>query len=123
MIKQGMLQIQGVSAVIKRLKAANRVTQKQYESRVMRAGRHLQRESMLLVPVDTGNLRGTADTTKLGGKGFETEVIVHYGAGANYAVKVHEDIFVGHKKGKESKYLEKPALTERKKILKILAGG
>ena len=56
-------------------------------------------------------------------EGFDTDVIVHYGAGADYAVYVHEDMNARHKPGKTAKYLERPAREKKNEIFKIIAKG
>lgn len=55
--------------------------------------------------------------------GFDTDVIVHYGAGADYAVYVHEDMNARHKPCKTAKYLERPAREKKNEIFKIIAKG
>ena len=88
------------------------------ERGLKRAGLFLQRESQLIVPVDTGNLKGGAFTRKVSGIGFDADVVVGYVA--DYAVYVHEDLQARHQPGKQAKYLEQPARQNRTAILKII---
>lgn len=53
------------------------------------AGLVLQRESQLIVPVDTGNLKASA-FTRASGKGFDA--VVNVGYTAAYAMYVHENV-------------------------------
>ncbi len=106
-----------------------------------KGGLHLQRKSMDIVPRDLGVLAGSSFVRNVGGRGFDTDIIVGYGSeGANYAVFVHEDLNKVHgavfnvKHAKEiaagtmrnrgenqqAKFLEKPARDERRAILKII---
>lgn len=110
----------GMSNVLRNLKKADVKIGKGLEVGLKRGGLFLQRESMKIVPVDLDNLRPSADTRNIGGKGFDTDIVVHYGAGANYAPYVHEDLEARHKPGKTAKFLEKPAREKRKDILNII---
>ena len=81
------------------------------------AGLFLQRKSMEIVPIDTGNLRGGAFTRKEGQR-YNTRVFVGYTA--KYAVYVHEDPDARHKEGKSYKYLEIPLRRHRDTMAKIV---
>ena len=83
-------------------------------------GLFLQRQSQLVVPIDTATLKNTARTNNIGGEGFDADIIVHYGAGAEYAVYVHEDLDAKHAPGKTAKYLERPARKNISEIIKII---
>ena len=76
-----------------------------------RAGLLVQRESMLVTPVDTGALRNSA-RTRTEGNGFDMVVSVSYNT--SYAVVVHE-IHKTQKKFLENTY--KRLLPEIKKML------
>jgi hypothetical protein len=113
------------------------------EAGLVRAGLFLQRSSQQFVPIQTGNLRGSAFTRKEGG-GLKTEVLVGYTA--SYAVFVHEDLDAAHgpvfnakyaaeiaaapanhpfffRRGpnQQAKFLEKPFREKRKRMAKIVA--
>jgi hypothetical protein len=60
---------------------------------LLKAGLALQRESMKIVPIQTGNLRNSA-FTRSEGSGFQTVVIVGYTA--KYALFVHEILDNAH---------------------------
>ena len=66
-----------------------------------KAGLLLQRESMKLVPVDHGVLRGSAFTRVIG-VGSKTDVQVGYTA--SYAIYVHENLDAAHGKQFNAKY-------------------
>ena len=98
---------------------------RKYESRqgkalargLVRAGLFLQRVSQKIVPVEFAFLRQIAQTRK-SGEGINTDVTVSYGT--DYAVFVHEIEENEHAPGKQAKFLEEPARTERKKMLTII---
>ena len=114
-----LVMVTGVPKVLARLKAST-VTKAIGIGRGLKmAGLFLQRESQLIVPIDLGNLKGTARTDSKG-FGFDTDVIVHYGAGADYAVYVHEDLQAKHKPGKQAKYLERPVREKRGEMIKMI---
>ena len=76
------------------------------ERGLKRAGLRLQRDSMKLVPIDTGNLRAGA-FTRASGSGFQTEVRVGYVAA--YAVYVHENLEAAHGEAFNKKHADKIA--------------
>lgn len=64
-----------------------------------------------IVPVDTGDLKGTGMVSEPEIYGSHVEVIVGYGGPAvDYAITVHEDMDADHEEGTYAKYLETPAL-------------
>lgn len=70
-------------------------------------GLAIQAASVLLVPVDTGRLRASANTSQPKNESDGPEVRVSYGT--DYALTVHERLNVHHVTG-QAKYLEQPAL-------------
>jgi hypothetical protein len=116
-----LAKVTGVSNVIRNLKKANVKIGNGLSKGLKRGGLFLQRESQLIVPVDLGILNKTANTVNIGGEGFATDIVVHYGDGVNYAIFVHEDLEARHKPGKTAKYLEKPAREKRREILNIIS--
>lgn len=113
-----MMTITGVSKVLRNLKKSKRVTGASVERGLVEGGHFLQRESMLIVPIDKDILRTSARTIKASGSGFTADIVVRYKT--DYAVFVHEDLTARHKPGKRAKYLEEPARTHRIKIIKIV---
>lgn len=109
----------GVNTVLKNLRKATVGFEGRAERGLKLGGLFLQRESQKVVPVDTSNLRGGAETRNVGGKGFATDIIVLYKA--IYAVFVHENLDARHKSGKQAKFLEEPARRYLGEILKIIA--
>jgi hypothetical protein len=71
-------------------------------------------ESKKIVPVDTGNLKGSGrvEPPVVSGSGVSVEV-TYGGAAAPYALYVHEDLNASHAPGKSAKYLEIPALQRK----------
>lgn len=113
-----VVKVRGVGKVIRRLRLAGKFTAKRFERGLKKGGLALQRESQLVVPVDTGLLRSTIATTAEG-TGFDTVVKVAY-EGTNYGIFVHEDLEAQHAPGKIAKYLEKPAKTKTREILRAI---
>lgn len=83
-----------------------------------KAGLFVQRESQLIVPVDTGVLRNTANTRGI--KHSETDVEVRVSYGTEYGIYVHEDLGANHAPGTEAKFLEKPFRQNKKRIALIV---
>jgi hypothetical protein len=71
-----------------------------------KAGLYLQRESMKLVPIQTGNLRGSADT-QMSGSGKSVAATVSYAT--EYAVFVHENLEAKHGAAFNAAYAEEIA--------------
>lgn len=85
----GIKRVTGVRNVVSNLRKQEKVSKSRTERGLKKGGLFLQRESMPLVPVDTGNLKGSAftrfDKSPFGSK---NDVIVGYTAA--YAPFVHE---------------------------------
>lgn len=113
-----LVKITGLKNVISNLKRANSKLDIGFEKRLLTAGLFIQRESQKIVPVDTSNLKGGAETRNIGGKGFKADVIVLYKA--VYAVFVHENLDARHKEGKRAKFLESVIREKRVEIFKML---
>lgn len=113
-----MIKVTGANMVIANIRKTGIKMGVGMERGLIRAGRFLQRESQLIVPVDTSNLKNSAFTRNIGGCGFSADVLVGYTA--NYAVYVHEDLNAHHKTGKSAKYLERPAREKRGEIIAII---
>jgi len=88
-----------------------------FEKGLKKAGLFVQRESQMLVPIDTGVLRNSAGT-RSEGHSFQTVVIVFYTA--SYAPYVHENLVAMHAAGTEAKFLEKAVTRNYATILKIV---
>ncbi len=113
-----MIRMSGVSSVLGRLKRSKSTTARGVERGLKQGGLFLQRESQLIVPVDTSNLKGGAFTRNVGGGGFDTDIIIGYVA--DYAVYVHEDLQARHQPGKQAKFLEQPAREKKGEIIRII---
>ena len=118
-----IVKITGVNRVLGRMRKATKGYASRAERGLKNAGLFVQSCSQRIVPVDLGNLKGTAATDNIGGKGFKTDIVVHYGAGADYAVYVHENLDARHKPGKQAKFLELVVRRERSEIFRIIAKG
>lgn len=111
------VEVTGLNALVKGLKKRSKRYEKGFERGIVKAALFLQRESQLIVPVDTGTLRNSAFTRKVG-KGLNTDAVVGYTA--FYAVYVHENTTAQHAAGKSAKYLEKPYREKRPEIRQII---
>ena len=81
---------------------------------LIKAGYYIQRESMKVVPILTGNLRGSA-FTRFTGTGLQTRVQVGYTAA--YALFVHEIIENAHGSEFKTKHADKIArLNGKRKV-------
>lgn len=105
-----MAKVQGIREIKQALDKIQHIHAQGLARGLMRAGLWLQRESMLLVPVLTGQLKNSANTRQEGG-GFEVSVVVSYGT--EYAVYVHEDMEAAHGAAFNAKYADKIAWAAR----------
>ena len=133
--------ITGLNIVIRNMTKAKGVLGRDVARGLKKGGLYLQKKSQEIVPVDLGNLYGSSFVRNVGGSGFKTDIIVGFGAeGVGYAVFVHEDLnkFHGRKfnvkyakeiaagtmnnrgENQQAKFLERPARTEKKRIIKII---
>lgn len=110
--------VSGLNKLEKKFEQAKKKYVKGYRRGLIKAGLFLQRESMLLCPVDKGILRATANT-RHEGDGADIVVIVSYGT--NYAIFVHEDLNARHKPGKQAKFLEQPFREKHDRMMEIVA--
>ena len=78
----------------------------------------VEAESVKLVPVKHGRLRGTHLVT-LVGELYEPQAIISYGT--SYGIYVHERLELKHKAPTQSKFLEKPLNDRRDKFLSGLS--
>lgn len=109
-----MIKVKGVSSIISALQKAGKDKIQAVSNGLLMGGKFLQSESQKVVPVLTGNLRGSAFTRRIDDK------TVAVGYSASYAIYVHENLDAQHKTGKQAKFLEEPARTKRSEILKVI---
>lgn len=137
--------VTGMGKVIKNLRKVSRKSGMGIERGFKKAGAHILRESQQEVPVDLGHLKGSGFVRKT--KGTRASTVVTVGYTADYAVFVHENEKAAHgeeynrkyaeqirkakdrrKKGtkasvrprgpgQKAKFLEDPAVRNRKKVL------
>lgn len=112
--------IYGVREVKARLRSSKTRAGNEIERGLKRAGLYVQRLSQKVVPILTGTLKNSAGT-RMFGKGAHATAAVFYTAA--YAVYVHERTDLKHKTGKQAKFLEEPARSNKANILRIIAGG
>ena len=115
-----ILKITGMPNIIKNLKIASAIKMVDIGANMKKAGLYIQRESQKIVPIDTTNLKGTANTRNVGGAGPKTDIVVSYST--DYAVFVHEDMDARHKPGKRAKFLESVIREKKKEIFDIVVG-
>lgn len=133
--------ITGLNTVIRNLTKSKKVLGTGVARGLKKGGLHLQRKSQEIVPVDLGNLKGSSFCRNVGGKGFDTDIVVGYGSEAcDYAVFVHEDLDKAHGKlfnvkyakeiaagtmsnrgeNQQAKFLESPARKGKRRIIRII---
>lgn len=112
-----VVQIIGVKKLRRDLRKAKRNIEKGIERGLKAGGLYLQRLSQLIVPIDTSALKNSARTIALN-SGADTEVLVQYLTA--YAIYVHEDLHASHAPGKVAKFLEKPAIENRRDIIRVV---
>lgn len=74
---------------------------------LVKGGCLLRNESQSIVPVQIGNLKASAYTRNIGGRGFDSDIVVGYTA--SYAVYVHEDLTKTHGKAFNVKHADEIA--------------
>ena len=114
-----MSNVSGVKEIKASIKVLKKAGGKGIERGLKRAGLFLQRESQKIVPIETGTLKGSADTRSKG-RGEKTEVTVGY-YDTDYAIYVHENLEARHKPGKQAKFLEEPLRNKRERLREIVA--
>lgn len=111
-----MAKVVGASRIVANFAKADKRLQKRFRVGLKRAGLKLQALSQDEAPIDTGHMRGSADT-RLEGQGWNSDAVVFYTAA--YAIYVHELTYLQHRIGK-AKFLEDPAKNNREELLKII---
>lgn len=86
--------ISGVKSVLTRIKRASQAIEDGAQRGLKKAGLLIIRESLKIVPVDTGNLRSSWFVRHDKGRG--SSAIVELGYTASYAIFVHENLDVTH---------------------------
>ena len=139
--------VTGVNEILKNLSRADKRLGRRFAVGAKNAGRFLQRESQKIVPVQFGDLKGTAFTRNAGSSGFRCDIIIGYSAETGYAIYVHENLEAAHGKefnikhaeeiasastsaqkrvwfergeNQQAKFLEQPAREKRREILRII---
>jgi hypothetical protein len=107
----------GVSSLIAKMKAKKAAYNRALKRGITMACLFLLAESKKVVPVDTGNLRGSGDW-RVEDAGWEYKGRVFYTA--NYAIFVHENLDARHRPGKIAKYLEEPARLHQATLKRII---
>lgn len=111
-------EVRGVKTVIRNMRLARKAKEKGVELGLKRGGILGIRESKKVVPVDTGDLRGSGDI-RVKGKGFKTRIQIGYFE-KHYAIYVHERTDLRHKPGKQAKYLSEPLKKAQSQIFRIV---
>ena len=143
-----VLKITGMNTIIRNLTKTKVRLGRDVARGLKKGGLHLQRVSQKIVPFQIGNLHGSAYCRNIGGSGFNTDIAVGYTA--KYAVFVHENLgavhgaafnikyaeqiaaaagthrgtaeggMINRGENQQAKFLEQPARTEKKTILRII---
>ena len=101
-----MTRVTGLEQVLRNLAASKDVIGERVARGLSKAGVFLQHESQKVVPVQTGNLKGSAFTRRFG-QGVHADVVVGYTA--NYAAFVHEDLTKAHGRAFNTKHADEIA--------------
>lgn len=109
------MRIRNVKVIQAELRARRQATTASIRRGLWKVGLYVQREAMMLTPVDTGNLRAGA-TTRMKQTRTGARVRVIYVAA--YAVFVHENLHSRHEVG-ENKFLVKAVRRNLPQILRI----
>lgn len=139
--------VTGVREILSKLSKADKMLGKRLERGLKKAGKFLLRETTAIVPVQFGDLKGSAFTRNVGGSGFRADIIVGYSGETGYAIYVHENLEAAHGKEfnilhaeeiatattpaqkrvwfsrgetQQAKFLEQPAREKRREILHII---
>ena len=102
-MRRSFVQLDGVSEALKKLRDSKTFFGRGAEKGLKKAGLFLLRQSQKIVPVQTGNLKGSGFIRSLG-SGIKTDVIIGYTA--LYAAYVHEDLNKAHGREFNIKYAE-----------------
>lgn len=89
-----IVRVSGLPTVLRNLRQARDKIAQATAKGLVKGGLHLQRKSQQIVPVQLGDLKNSAGTRNIGGRGFDADVIVFYNT--EYAVYVHEDLTKAH---------------------------
>jgi hypothetical protein len=109
------MKIRNLKAVKLAIKAHRSQMKQNIRAAVIMVALFVQRESQLIVPVDTGNLKNSASTRPDQSGKPKAEVVYT----AAYAIFVHEIERYRHAPGKESKFLVKAVYRNMPRILDI----
>lgn len=101
------VKITGLPQLRRRMTAAEKAQRHAFGAALYREGSRILRESLRLVPVDTGRMRATGYVSPPTSKMFVGQV-VEVGYGTDYAPRQHEDVSLRHRVG-QAKFLEQPA--------------
>jgi hypothetical protein len=82
------IEVKGIGNLVKNLQKVKGNIGRGVQKGLLKAGHHLMRESLKIVPVQLGNLKGSWFVEKEG-SGLQTHVIIGY-SGPEYAAYVHE---------------------------------
>ena len=96
--------ITNASAVIKQVERYRDKATARVAKAINDSAQEIHNESQRVVPVDTGNLRGSARIERASSDNLRA-TISYGGSAADYALAVHE----AHPDGSKRKYLERPA--------------
>lgn len=93
MARNKNFQLEGVNEVTRNLLRAGKIIQRNTQRGMKKAGLFLERKSNEIVPIQTGNLRGSS-FVRASGSGVRFAVTIGYTA--SYAVFVHENLDAAH---------------------------
>ena len=103
------LDLEGDKELVNALKAGKEDTPRAIAQAIWEEANVIFAKSQILVPVDTGVLRGSGGVSapQMGNQGYFVDIF-YGGPAASYALYVHEIIGNYHKPPTQAKYLEQP---------------
>jgi len=109
------MRVRGIDKIKQQLQQHRDQTAASIRRGLWKVGLYIQRESMMRTPVDTGNLRASANTRiKQTARGASVRVVYT----AAYAIFVHENLYSRHTVG-EAKFLVKAVTQNLARIVLI----
>jgi hypothetical protein len=117
------LDLEGDKELVNALKAGKEDTPRAIAQAIWEEANVIFAKSQILVPVDTGVLRGSGGVSapQMGNQGYFVDIF-YGGPAASYALYVHEIIGNYHKPPTQAKYLEQPVMEAMSTIQQNIKG-
>lgn len=109
------MKVRGIKEIKQQLREHKEATAESIRRGLWKVGMYVQREAMMLSPVDTGNMRLSANTRMKKTKRGASVRVVYTAA---YSIFVHENLYAHHEVG-EAKFLTKAVTRNMARIVLI----